>query len=78
MTDKTFTRFVLLPSGKPGIGAKNLAACFYSIAVELDKLGETRVKGIRIDPAERKLIVTLSGEDLRSEHIEKKTIRKRR
>ena len=63
MSNKTFTRFVLLPSGKPGITAKNLAACFFSIAGELDKLGDTRVKGIRIEPTERKLIVTLAGED---------------
>lgn len=63
MTDKTFTRFVLLPSGNLGITAKTLAVCFRSLAGELYKLGEVKIKGIRIEPIERCLVVTLSGED---------------
>jgi hypothetical protein len=43
--------------------AKNLATCFRSLASELDRLGEIRVKGIKIEPVERKLVVTLAGED---------------
>ena len=63
MSEQTFTRFVVLPSGRPGIMAKNLATCFRSLANELDRLGGVKVKGIRIDPTKRKLVVTLVGED---------------
>ena len=62
MTDKTFTRFVIFPAGKE-VMAQNLGVCFISIGEELTKLRQTKVKGIRIDQTERKLIVTLAGED---------------
>ena len=63
MSEQTFSRLVLLPKGCTGIRATNLSACLKSLAVELDRLGQTKVKGIRIESKERKLIVTLEGKD---------------
>lgn len=63
MSQQTFSRFVVLPQGSAGIRATNLSACLKSLAVELDRLGQTKVRGIRIEPKERKLIVTLEGKD---------------
>lgn len=63
MSEQTFSRFVMLPKGGMGIRATNLSACLKSLAMELDRLGQTKVKGIRIESKERKLIVTLEGKD---------------
>ena len=63
MSEQTFSRFVVLPKGNTGIRATNLSACLKSLAVELERLGQTKVRGIRIESKERKLIVTLEGKD---------------
>jgi hypothetical protein len=52
----------------------NLAVCLKSLAGRLEKLGNTKVTGIRIDPKERKIIVTLAGED--TEAIRRQAIAK--
>lgn len=63
----TFQRFVALPSGYQGIDTENLAVSLRSLASSLEKLGRKKVKGIKIDPVERKIVVTLEGEDPRKE-----------
>jgi len=63
VSEQTFSRFVVLPKGNIGMRATNLSACLKSLAAELDRLGQTKVKGIRIESKERKLIVTLEAKD---------------
>jgi len=60
-----FERFVSIPDPIPPtkVTAMNLATSFRSLANELEKLGETAVKGVRIDTAERKIVVKLDGDD---------------
>lgn len=69
-----YERFVAIPSGTAPVTASILAASFRSLANELEKLGQTAVKGVRIDTAERKIVVKLDGDDPRpkEEMIQKK------
>jgi hypothetical protein len=62
-----YQRSVNLPSGHVGITTSSLATSLRSLANELDRIGFAKVKGIKIDPVERKIVVTLEGEDPRKE-----------
>lgn len=69
-----FERFVSIPNPLPPgkVTAINLAISLRSLANELEKLGQTAVKGVRIDTAERKIVVKLDGEDPRSKVVVQK------